>query len=75
MKGKIIAMMEKLFATNPLNYFIVEEMAILPAFINVIETLSQELQVQVLRILRFIISGISYVPMAELRSLSAIYQG
>jgi len=74
-RGKIISLVQKLFHANPINYYVVEEMYIISTFIDALDALSTELQVQVLRMLRNVVSGLSYIPFRELVSLSVKCQG
>jgi hypothetical protein len=72
---KVLDCILSIYAANYVNYSLLQQFHTLAYFIELLESLSFELQDGVLRVLVFVVTVVNCVPFQELSSLSCLLQG
>ena len=75
MRLKILRVIEEVYASDYVNFLLLQQLHTLAHFIEMFESLPFEVCDELLRVLGFVVTVVNYVPFQELSSLSCLLQG
>jgi len=64
----------RVYALNPVNYVILQDLQTIPMFLELLDSFSEPLKESVLKILEYVVTVMNYTPFKELWALSCLFE-